>query len=196
MKRRQYLWALAAIPAMALAGQALSPASARVKAAFLALSRSPNSAETQEAYLVAFPADFREFMAIFMPPGFDQLYDGHEYIAPLRYIGDARPKEAMTKLLRLGAGGMWDADAPNYLQDVTLTLAIAHTDVFVATYSELSAKEQMGLLVFLAGGIEGPHPSFIALATQVKKSRHPELATQMLEGAKASQDASDHAHRR
>jgi hypothetical protein len=196
MKLRQYVWALVAIPVLTLAGPELSPASERVKAAFSALSKSPTTAATQEAYLAAFPTDFREFMAIFMPPDFGQLYDGHEYIAPLRSIGEARPKEVMTKLLHLGAGGTWDADAPNYLQDVTLTLAISHTDVFITTYSGLSEKEKKGLLAFLADGIEGPSPSFGALATQVEKSRHPELVTRMLKEAKASQEAADHAHRR
>jgi hypothetical protein len=196
MKLRQYVLALAAVPVLALAAPELSPSSQRVKAEFSALTNSPTTAATEEAYLAAFPSDFREFMAIFMPPDFGQLYDGHEYIAPLQSIGESHPEEVMMKLLHLGAAATWDADAPNYLQEVTLTLAMSHTHVFVTTYSGLSEKEKKGLLTFLADGNEGPKPSFGALATRVEKSHHPELATRMLEEAKASQEAADHAHSR
>jgi hypothetical protein len=181
---------------LALGGQPLSPESERVRDAHAALMGAPNSADAQKAYLAAFPSSFREFLSIFMAPDFGQLYDGHDYIASLNGIGEAWPKETMRKLLKLGSDGTWDADAPNYLQDVTLTLSIAHATVFVASYSNLTMKEQEGLLTFLADGNEGPHPSFVALAAAVEKSGNSQLAKRMSGAAKASRTQADREHSR
>ena len=196
MNRRALLWLLAAVPLTVLGATPLSTASERVKAAHAVLATAPSDVTAQRAFLAAFPSNFPGFLAVFMPPDFDQLYDGHEYIYPLADIGKSLPKETMEKLLKIETRGKWDADAPNYLQDVTLTLANTDTNVFLASLARLKATEQLGVIAFLAAGIEGPHPAFITLALQVEHAGQLKLAKRMRKEAELSQAEADREHGR
>ena len=197
MKHRHYLALLAVLPTAVLAAEPkLIPAAERVKVAFVKLSKAPRDLSVQRAYLAAFPNNASEFMAVFMPADFGQLYDGHDYISALTSIGKALPEETMIKGLTIGAGAKWDADAPNYLQNILLDLAVANPKVFVSSLSSLDGPGQTNALTFLADGTEGPNEEFITLATQMKKAGRPDLTKRMLKEAQESQKRADHDHGR
>lgn len=72
--------------------QSLSPKSKRVKAAWEALNKQPDSKQLQLAYLNAFPVNKRDFIAVFEPDDFKQLYSGSKkYIDSFAALADIIP---------------------------------------------------------------------------------------------------------
>ena len=178
------------------ANAGLSLEAQRVQVSYTKLLAAPSDPTTQLAYLDEFPATYTEFLSVFMPPDFKQLYDGREYIFALDDIGKAFPEQTLRKLLPLETAAHWDADAVNYLQYVTLNLAVAYPQFFVRTLSKLSRKEQDGVIKFLADGIEGPHPSFLKLADRIESAGQTSLAKQMRKEANISKKRADNEHGR
>ena len=178
------------------ANAGLSIEAQRVQTAYTKLLAASSNPSTQLSYLDAFPGTFTEFMSVFMPPDFKQLYDGHEYIFALNDIGKALPEQTLNKLLPLETAAHWNADAVNYLQEVTINLAMANPKLFIRTLSRLRKKDQDGVVKFLADGIEGPHPSFLELAKKIESIGQTLLAKQMRKEANISKKRADHEHGR
>jgi len=190
---------LLTIPILFLAFSAnagLSSEAERVQKSYAKLVSSPNDPATQLAYLEAFPQTHDEFMTVFMPPDFKQLYDGHEYVYALRDIGTAFPEKTIELLLRIVATARWNADAVNYLQNVTLGIAFSNPQLFVRCLIALAKREQDGVVRFLADGIEGPKPSFLELADRIEEVGQALLAKRMREEAQISKERADHEHGR
>lgn len=57
----------------------LSIEAQRLQTAYTKLLAASSNPTTQLAYLDSFPSTYTEFMSVFMPSDFKQLYDGHEY---------------------------------------------------------------------------------------------------------------------
>lgn len=174
----------------------LSLEAQRVQAAYTKLLSASSNPTNQLAYLNAFPCTYNEFISIFMPPDFKQLYDGHEYIFALDEIGKVFPEQTLSKLLPLETTARWNADAVNYLQHVTINLAMANPKIFIRTLSRLKKNDQYGVVKFLADGIEGPHPVFLQLIERIERSGQISLAKQMRKEVSVSTKRADHEHGR
>lgn len=194
MRRRAFLTLLAvALYADGAAGESdLSAAAQRVKTAHVHLMSAPSDPTAQRAYLAAFPSDFAAFRAMFMPKDFKQLYDGHDYVFALSDIGKALPEETFAKMLGIEATAKWDADAVNYLQHVTITLAQQQPKAFVSRFNALSQSEQRGVVTFLADGPHRPTASLIELTAQLEKGGYKAVAKQLREAAELRRARGEH----
>ena len=65
---------LLAISYGAFSKASLLPASKRTKEAYLSWKKQPKSAAQQQAFIKAFPATKKVFLAVFYPDDFGQLY--------------------------------------------------------------------------------------------------------------------------
>lgn len=139
-----------ALPYIALS-QPLSPKSKEVKAAWKALNRQPDSKQSQLAYLKAFPSNKRDFVAVFDPDDFTQLYDeSNKYIDSFIALAKDYPALVIDKSINIGRNLKWNADAINYLQDAIIELGINNTVMFSIKLNSLSLVEKMHLIKFLA----------------------------------------------
>jgi len=126
----------------------LSPEGRKLTDAFAQLQKSPDDSVAQERYLEAFPKDFKTFLQLF--DLHRELSDGHEYIYLLPSLANKHEVELGALLIQLGKGAHWDADAPNYLQQVTANYAGQHTKTFVSLIKLLSPTDRANLITFLA----------------------------------------------
>ena len=170
MRRREFVICVAALTLSASVSAAeLSDPAQRVKNAYAALVKAPSERNVQLAYLAAFPADFATFLAVFMPKDFKQLYDGHDYVFALSDIGNVLPEQTFAKILKIESTAKWQADAPNYLQHVSIKLALQHPRQFVSGLGRLSPSEQNGVIEFLVDGPHRPTEDFKKLTEELKR---------------------------
>jgi hypothetical protein len=172
----------------------LLPEARRVKSAYGAFAAQPSRVETQSAYLEAFPADYATFMAVFMADGFGQLSDGsYEYIQALDKIGRSLPEETFRKVLKIESLAHWDADGINFLQEVTLKLALARPKAFAAALEALRPAERRGVAGFLADGPHGPPEETLGLAAKLEVAGASAFASLLRQEAELSESRS-HDH--
>lgn len=164
----------------------LSKESVLVKGAYEKLLTNPSDLEIQKEYLKAFPDDFNVFLAVFMPEDFGQLYDRHDYINALFNIGTGLPRETFKKILRIETTAKWDADAVNYLQRVTLELALKYTNEFAKEFKILNPNEQKGVAGFLMDGPHGSNRRSIRLKEHLQKTGHSDIAELLQKAEKQS----------
>lgn len=157
----------------------LSPESLRVRDAYVAWTAAPDDAAAQDAFLAAFPGTTQAFLQVFMSPDFGQLYDGAEEIAALRAIGASRPRAVLTLGLNISTGLAWDADAVAYLQDLIHLLGAKHPDAFIDALQAFTPEQQGNAIRFLADGVHGASPHYLALMRAVADLGEAELAARM-----------------
>lgn len=175
----------------------LLPEAQKVQAAYTKLTSEPSNASNQLAYLVAFPNNYEEFMSVFMPSDFKQLYgDSHEHFLLLADIGKQFPEQTLDRLLPIEAIARWDADALNDLQEVTISIAMDNPKIFAKCLFKQSKMKRDGVVQFLADGIEGPHPFLGELANRVERAAHVSLAKQIRHEAAISTKRANREHER
>ena len=149
----------------------------------MALQRKPDDPATQERYLKIFPHDFASFMNLF---GFDHpLYDGAQYILALSPLGKTHPMEVGKLLIALAKDAHHEADAPNFLQQVTAAYAAQHTKMFAQLLKGLTPQKQTQLITFLAGA-ENFHayPEYEEIIKHLKGLGERDLANRFVEARK------------
>ncbi|MGI4870046.1 MAG: hypothetical protein ACRYFX_02575 [Janthinobacterium lividum] len=146
------LWAICLIAWGGTLGKVpLLPASKRIQTAYLAWKKHPESVALQKNFLTAFPQTKAVFVAVFYPAENDQLSSASdEYLSALEKIGTTSPGAVMQICLNIGKEFPRGSDAIAYLQQNTVTLALAHPKVFVTTAKSLTDKERQSLFRFLA----------------------------------------------
>ncbi len=131
--------------------QSLLPESIRIKKAFDHLSADPSSKVMQAEYVAAFPENTNDFLRVFNPKQFDQLYqNSFEYLNVLEKCGTSFPNEVINKCIHIGKNLVWDADAVGQLQHICVRMASAHPTVFLKQVDKLRTIEKDSLISFLA----------------------------------------------
>ena len=177
------------------ATEGLSPESARLVAAQIALAKDPSSKSLQRKYIEAFPATSASFLAVFMPANFGPLYaEANELVPELGRVGEQFPVEVLRKCLLIARSLKWDADGVNYLQQMMLELASKKPNEFSAALASLKNSEQSGALGFLVSGPHRPSPQFEILITKVRESGDISLAARLTTIAKRRKSQEPHGH--
>jgi hypothetical protein len=152
-----------------------------LKDALANLQSNPKNLAAQEKYLRAFPHTYKTFLALFGYSGEQggPLYDGHEYILILPSFAEHHVLELGHLLVGLSKDAEYEADAPSYLQDVTVDYARAYTRSFVRLIRQLSPKQRSKLIIFLADmeAIAG-EPRYQGIINNLKKLGEKDLAKQ------------------
>lgn len=148
----------------------LSPASKRVRTAYLTWKKHPTSAVQQQAFIEAFPATADVFTAVFNPKDFRQLYDGHEHIFALEQIGDEYPSRVLRRCIAIGKDVEGISDAPAYIHETIVKLTLTHPQLFAHEVTRLAATERRELFHFLAN-VEGirDYPDYESLMRLMTK---------------------------
>jgi len=150
IKKRGWVLLIVILPLFSFS-QKLSPKSEQVKAAWEALSKQPDSKQLQLAYLKTFPSNKRNFIAVFAPDNFKQLYDNsHVYIESFAGLAKQYPTEVIDKSVNIGKDLKWDADAIGDLQHAIVEMGIGNTVIFSKKLKSLTAIQQSHLAIFLA----------------------------------------------
>lgn len=170
----------------------LSASARKVKTAYDAFTELPSERNVQIAYLEAFPNDFETFLAVFMPKDYKQLYDGQEYVYALFDIGKVLPEQTLKLMMQIETTGKWDADAPNYLQHITINLGKMYPKEFVDSLTELSSLDQKGVINFLVDGPHRPTKSYQKLTDLLKKLGYLGIAKQLRRAGEKARLTSGH----
>jgi len=131
--------------------QPLSPQSKEVKAAWEALNKQPDSKQLQLAYLKVFPSNKRDFVAVFEPDDFKQLYSGGEkYIDSFAALAKNYPGAVIDKSINIGKDLQWEADGIGQLQGAIVVMGVNNTIIFSKRLKLLTVIQQSRLIKFLA----------------------------------------------
>ena len=115
----------------------------------LSVYQSPDDENVKISYLKAFPIKFDEFLAIFHPPKFNQLYDGAIYIHLFRLLTDEYPKLAAPSLFALVKDACFDADAPSYLRATLRDFNLKYSELYNSEFEKLSEHEKNNVDLYL-----------------------------------------------
>lgn len=80
---------------------------------------NPDDEKLKDKFINEFPKDFKTFLSVFHRNDFGELYNNsHIYLDLLKHLSREYPDKVVYLLLGLSRDAKWDADAPNYLQDI------------------------------------------------------------------------------
>lgn len=125
-----------------------------LKSAYTELKANPQSKEKQQAFLTAFPDSWQDFIAVYQhydpqTKSYDRLYhQSSQYIALLENLNQVDDARLIPHLVDLTYGSCWEADAPNYLQEVLHELMNGKKEAFFAELSERSKAVQFDFWAF------------------------------------------------
>ncbi len=112
------------------------------------LQKTPDDPQVQEAYLRAFPGDYKSFLELF--DFRRELYDGHDFIVVLPWLAKDHEAQVGKLLVQLSKDAHYEADAPSSLQDATAEYGSQHTKAFGELLKLLPPDKQDQLITFLA----------------------------------------------
>lgn len=118
--------------------------------------RQEITSRAEYLYAERFPWDFASFVLVFDYHSGPNLR--REYVRHLRFLFDLNsvPRDTMTaRLLRLGVGGYWNADAINFLQGEIETRMETDAEVVLEILAGFSDEDLPSLFQFY---FDGPHP--------------------------------------
>jgi hypothetical protein len=132
----------------------------QLSAAFHKVMTSPDDAEACRAYFKEFPSTFAEFDLLY---GYGDtpsiLYD--QYVSQVdslfRDIHCVTDSTYLEKILGLGIGGHWDADAVNSLQDIIHERTLANPRLTFELLSPRSDEAVSSFFYFFFNGIHAPY---------------------------------------
>jgi hypothetical protein len=133
--------------------EGLSPLSKLVHEQALEVFNQPNSSEFKKLYLASFPKSFTDFLEIFHPKKFDQLYDGHIYIHLVDSLASEYPDLAGDIYLKLASEACLDADAPNYLRHSLVAFEQQYPYVYKKYYVGLNPEQQRNIELFKSASL-------------------------------------------
>ena len=116
--------------------------------AYRELMRDPSSPALQRAFFNQFPSTWGMFYDLYRystRPGFDDtMYRAARlHVDALEKLDAIDRKEYYSKLINIGIGGGWIADAPNYLKMLLEKVLNDHTAAFFQVLSTNSAARQL-----------------------------------------------------
>ena len=127
--------------------------------AYQVWSLDKSSKAKQTAFLTAFPKNWYDFRSIYdhydyRMDGYDRLYkEAHNHIVALTSLDQVDRSALAGTLIDLTYGSCWDADAPNYLQDVLHELMSKEADVFFRELSKRRSAQQFDFWAFYWSGL-------------------------------------------
>lgn len=127
--------------------------------AYQVWSLDKSSKAKQTVFLTAFPKNWYDFRSIYdhydyRMDGYDRLYkEAHNHIAALTSLDQVDRSALAGTLIDLTYGSCWDADAPNYLQDVLHELMSKEADVFFRELSKRRSAQQFDFWAFYWSGL-------------------------------------------
>ena|ERR1700744_298559 len=174
--------------------QQLSEASERVKIAFNKLKSDSSSVKNKMAYLNIFPKNKKQFMDIFQPENFGQLYpESNKYIE--MFIGLAKhfPDKVIDKSVDIGADLKWEADATGQMQNSIVDLGNEHIDVFSKKLNSLPKVKRDQLITFLADAENHKaYHTYEQLIKSLQKVNENNLAIQFIRARKLREKNNHH----
>lgn len=127
---------------------------AQLNSAYRTLSINPDNKEAQEQFFKAFPKNWSEFIITY------QYDDSEDYDLTMYFLADDHITtlgEKLTlidkytyykRLISLGIGGSWDADAPNYLKSLLHSKMKENTTTMLECLSQLDREKQLQFWTF------------------------------------------------
>ncbi len=146
----------------------------------------PDDEKLKLKFINEFPKDFKTFLSIFHRNDFRELYaNSHIYLDLLKHLSSEYPDKVVYLLLGLSRDAKWDADAPNYLQDILTEYIINHFGLFITPFKKLPIREQKNISVFLAD-VEtiATYPEFKTILNLLKKHNETKLYEMFLNSKK------------
>ncbi|HSE01568.1 MAG TPA: hypothetical protein VLB72_12615 [Burkholderiales bacterium] len=129
---------------------AVSAQSARLEQMRKAVKASP-SAESEKAYLAAFPSSYLAFRATFYGENLDELYPTHdEHLQLLQELQRKYPNEVLAIWFGVAAGAKWDADALGILQHQLAGWGAANTKALAVALNARTPSQRRSIVRFLA----------------------------------------------
>ena len=112
------------------------------------LMQNPASPALQRAFFNQFPSTWGMYNDVYRystRPGFDDTmyFAAAQHVEALKNLDTIDRKEYYGKLIHIGIGGRWMADAPNYLRTLLMDLLDNHTAAFFQSLSTNSAAQQL-----------------------------------------------------
>lgn len=121
--------------------------------AYAELMAHPNDYAKQKAFFDAFPSNWNEFNMLYQFAPSDYLYSKYDlamYEVAHKHIGALKDNMTLIndtlycrKLVHVSVGGVYEADAPNYLRMVLQKAMVGKTDVMLYVISEMRLAYQM-----------------------------------------------------
>ena len=173
--------------------QSLSEASKKVKIAFEVLKNHPDSKPKQLAYLKVFPQNKQQFIEIFDPVDFSQLYsDSFQYIDAFIALAKDYPTDVIDKSINIGKDLKWEADAIGDLQRSIVKLGNQNIDIFSKEVNALPTIETGHLIAFLAD-VENhkAYPEYQQLIEALQRIGENKLAAKFIK-ARAFRERNNH----
>lgn len=150
------------------------------------LNLNPQSKEKQMAFLEAFPNSWEEFIAVYhhydpLTGSYDRLYQqALKHIESLKSLDQVDDARLIPHLVDLTYGSSWDADAPNYLQEVLHELMAGKKDAFFAELSKRSKAAQFDFWAFywskpVKNGTDSPYEKEKKALEFAMKDKYPQI---------------------
>jgi hypothetical protein len=135
----------------AVLAQSLSQTSQKIKTAYDELKNEPASNQKKLTYLKVFPQNKEQFMAVFDPDDFKELYsESFKYIDAFISLAQNYPAAVINKSINIGKNLKWEADATGQMQHSIVLLGNQHIALFLKKIDTLSPIEEAHLIAFLA----------------------------------------------
>lgn len=161
-----------------------------LKSAYAELKANPQSKEKQQAFLTAFPDSWQEFIAVYhhydpLTDSYDRLYQqAPQYIEYLKSLDQVDNTRLIPHLVDLTYGSCWDADAPNYFQEVLHELMTGKKEAFFAELSKKSKTAQFDFWAFYwsspaKNGTDSPYEKEKKALESAMKDKYPQIVRAM-----------------
>jgi hypothetical protein len=163
--------------------QQLSSKAKQIISAFAQLKKHPDSKEDQLNYIKIFPENSTEFLQIFDPSDFGQLYDdSYQYIEAFVKLGKYYPIAIIKRSITIGKSLVWQADATGQIQQEIVLMGNTHPAIFIKLVKSLNAKEQIHLITFLADAENySAYPEYKQLIKSITNAGEKRLAKQFID---------------
>ena len=109
----------------------------------IAVFMASDNESLKVSYISAFPDSFDEFLTIFHPSDFAELYSGsYTYLHLYHQLGLEYPRIAVPKYLSLAKNSCFDADAPNQFRENLRDIRERFPELYQTSINELSEQEK------------------------------------------------------
>ncbi len=165
-------------PADLAFAQQLSTKSKQVLTVYNQLQSCPGSKTCALNYIEVFPDDTAQFLRVFAPADFGQLYKSSDnFIDEFFKLSRYHSVLVINKAIDIGKDLKWDADAVGYLQHGIVALGNRYTRLFILKINSLKPKEQSNLITFLAD-VENhdAYPEYKKLIKSINDAGRTDLA--------------------
>lgn len=130
--------------------ESLSESSGILLDDILAILKSPEEESLRTKYLDDFPKTFSEFLEIFHPSNFKELYSGsYVFLEMFEDILKERPRETAKLLIGLSVDAQYDADAPSHLRGILANFISNYYDFLIGPFNKLAHAHQQNIITYI-----------------------------------------------